>query len=162
MGYKAAQQVFKQWRILRGDKVMVMAGKDAGLTGTVQKVIRAKNRVIVEGRNLVKKHLRRTEGNPGGIVTMEAPLHVSNVQLVDPVNGAPCRVTYRYLEDGTKVRISTGGAASGSIIPRPAILLERRKPRPLQAGTKDTPKEVVLEKTVDLGGGKPGLPQLLK
>jgi large subunit ribosomal protein L24 len=87
MGWKAAQKVFKQWKILRGDKVMVMAGKDVGLTGTIQKVIRSQNRVIVEGRNLVKKHLKRTEQNPGGIVTMEAPLHVSNVQLVDPVNG---------------------------------------------------------------------------
>ncbi|KAH9569022.1 hypothetical protein CY35_03G110300 [Sphagnum magellanicum] len=104
---------------------MVMAGKDVGLTGTIQKVIRSQNRVIVEGRNLVKKHLKRTEQNPGGIVTMEAPVHVSNVQLVDPVNGTPVRVTYRYLEDGTKVRVSTGGNASGSIIPRPAILRER-------------------------------------
>ncbi|XP_024362674.1 uncharacterized protein [Physcomitrium patens] len=161
MGYKAAVKVFKQWKILRGDKVMLMAGKDAGLTGTVMKVIRSQNRVIVEGRNLVKKHIKRTEGNPGGIITMEAPLHVSNVQLVDPVNGAPCRVAYRFLEDGTKVRVSTGGSASGSIIPRPAILLERRKPRPTIAGLKDTSKEVVLERTIGTVEGKPGLPQLL-
>ncbi|CAK9201919.1 unnamed protein product [Sphagnum jensenii] len=162
MGWKAAQKVFKQWKILRGDKVMVMAGKDVGLTGTIQKVIRSQNRVIVEGRNLVKKHLKRTEQNPGGIVTMEAPLHVSNVQLVDPVNGAPVRVTYRYLEDGTKVRVSTGGSASGSIIPRPAILRERRKPRSLEVGTRDTPKEIVLEKTLDPSAGRPGLPQLFQ
>jgi ribosomal protein S4E len=55
MGWKAAQKVFKQWKILRGDKVMVMAGKDVGLTGTIQKVIRSQNRVIVEGRNLVRR-----------------------------------------------------------------------------------------------------------
>ncbi|KAG0588586.1 hypothetical protein M758_2G208900 [Ceratodon purpureus] len=162
MGYKAAVKVFKNWTILRGDKVMVMAGKDAGLTGTVMKVIRAQNRVLIEGRNLVKKHLKKTEGNPGGIITMEAPMHVSNVQLIDPVNGAPCRVAYRYLEDGTKVRVSTGGTASGSIIPRPAILLERRKPRPTIAGLKDTSKDVVLERTIGSENGTPGLPQLLK
>jgi large subunit ribosomal protein L24 len=95
-------------------------------------------------------------------VTMEAPLHVSNVQLVDPVNGAPVRVTYRYLEDGTKVRVSTGGSASGSIIPRPAILRERRKPRSLEVGTRDTPKEIVLEKTLDPSSGRPGLPELFQ
>lgn len=126
---------------------MVIAGRDKGLVGTISKVLRSENRVVVQGRNLVKKHIKKTDGNPGGIVTMEAPLHVSNVQLVDPVSGAPCRVTHRFLEDGTKVRVSIGGAASGSIIPRPEILKERRKPRPTEAGPKDTPKEVVLERT---------------
>eukprot|EP00246_Nothoceros_aenigmaticus_P009130 TRINITY_DN24458_c0_g1_i1.p1 TRINITY_DN24458_c0_g1~~TRINITY_DN24458_c0_g1_i1.p1 ORF type:complete len:155 (-),score=19.88 TRINITY_DN24458_c0_g1_i1:394-858(-) len=147
MGWKAAQKVFMKWDILRGDKVMVIAGKDKGLVGTISKVIRSENRVVVHGRNLVKKHIKKTDKNPGGIVTMEAPLHVSNVQLVDPVNGAPCRVTYRFLEDGTKVRVSTGGTASGSIIPRPEILRERRKPRPNEPGPKDTLSQVVLETT---------------
>ncbi|KAJ7514357.1 hypothetical protein O6H91_23G040600 [Diphasiastrum complanatum] len=129
MGWKAVQEVFKHWKILRGDKVMIVVGKDKGQTGTVTRVIRKDNHIIIEGRNLVKKHIKRTEGNPGGIVTMEAPIHVSNVQHIDPVTGSPCRVTYRFLEDGTKVRVTAGKLASGSIIPRPEILKLRKKPR---------------------------------
>eukprot|EP00245_Coleochaete_scutata_P010524 TRINITY_DN3704_c0_g1_i1.p1 TRINITY_DN3704_c0_g1~~TRINITY_DN3704_c0_g1_i1.p1 ORF type:complete len:176 (-),score=17.09 TRINITY_DN3704_c0_g1_i1:510-1037(-) len=138
MGWKVAQKVFQNWKILRGDQVMIMAGREKGTTGTISRVIRSQNRVIVEGKNLVKKHVKGGEGNPGGIVTVESPMHVSNVQLMDPVSGAPCRVGFKYLEDGTKVRVSKGGNASGEIIPRPAILLERRKPRPTEAGPRDT------------------------
>lgn len=142
---------------------MIIAGRDKGLTGTVTTVIRSKNRVIVEGRNLVKKCVKRTEQSQGGIFDKEAPLHVSNVQLLDPITKAPCKVGFRFLEDGTKVRVSRGLEASGSIIPRPEILKQRRKPRITECGPRDTPQEEVMRRTYDpFEDGKRGLPVLLK
>ncbi|OVA15522.1 Ribosomal protein L24 [Macleaya cordata] len=86
MGWKAAQKLIQNW------KVMIIRGKDKGETGVIKRVIRSQNRVIVEGKNLI-----------GGIFTVEAPLHASNVQVVDPVTGKSCKVEVKYLEDGTKV-----------------------------------------------------------
>ncbi|RRT74901.1 hypothetical protein BHE74_00037519 [Ensete ventricosum] len=130
MGWKAAEKLVKHWKILRGDNVMIIRGKDKGETGIIKRVIRSQNRVIVEGKNLVKKHIKQGQGHEGGIFSIEAPLHVSNVQVLDPVTGKPCKIGYKYLEDGSKVRVSRGLAASEAIIPRPEILKERRKPRP--------------------------------
>ncbi|PHT62090.1 50S ribosomal protein L24 [Capsicum annuum] len=130
MGWKSYQKLIHQWRILRGDNVMIIRGKDKGETGIVKRVVRSQNRVIVEGKNLVKKHIKQGQGHEGGIFTVEAPLHVSNVQLVDPVTGKPTKVGIRYLDDGSKVRVSRGIGASGSIIPRPEILKTRTTPRP--------------------------------
>lgn len=160
---KAFQSMFERnkWKILRGDKVIVMAGKDAGQVGTVLKVIRDEKwpRVLVEGLNLSKKSIKKTKDNPGGIISIETPLHYSNVSLVDPVTAAPVRVSWRYLEDGTKVRVSRGKLASGSVIPRPEILLQRRgKPRPIGVGPKDTPVLIVGQKTHTHGD----LPSFLK
>ncbi|KAH0741368.1 hypothetical protein KY290_034411 [Solanum tuberosum] len=107
----------------------------------------------------VKKHIKQGQGHEGGIFTVEAPLHVSNVQVVDPVTGKPTKVGIRYLEDGSKVRVSRGIGASGSIIPRPEILKIRTTPRPTVAGPKDTPMEVVMERTYDPKTGK-GMPDL--
>ncbi|KAI3947928.1 hypothetical protein MKW92_024869 [Papaver armeniacum] len=159
MGWKAAQKLVQNWRILRGDNVMIIRGKDKGETGVIKRVVRTQNRVIVEGKNLVKKHIKQGQGHEGGIFTVEAPLHVSNVQVVDPVTGNPCKVGIKYLEDGTKVRVSRGIGASGSIIPRPEILKMRTTPRPTIAGPKDTPLELVTEKTYDSTTGK-GMPSL--
>ncbi len=76
-----------------GDKVRVIAGKDKGKEGTVKKTIASKDRVIVEGINMVKKHNKASQSNPqGGIVDTEAPIHVSNVMLIDPSNNEPTRV----------------------------------------------------------------------
>lgn len=69
---------------------------------------------------------------------MESPLHYSNVSLIDPVTKSPVRITWRYLEDGSKVRVTRGTLASGSVIPRPEVLKQRRKPRPVDAGPSDT------------------------
>jgi large subunit ribosomal protein L24 len=85
-----------------------------------------------------KRHIKRTADNPGGIVSVESPLHYSNVSLIDPVTNAPVRVSWRYLEDGSKVRVTRGRLASGSIVPRPEVLLQRRKPLPTTAGPRDT------------------------
>lgn len=87
-----------------GDKVKVITGKDKGKEGTVLTALPKQDKVIVEGINIVKKHTRPTGmGQEGGIVETEAPLHVSNVQLIDPKTGEPTRVGYR-IEDGKKVR----------------------------------------------------------
>ncbi|MCL7047673.1 hypothetical protein MKW94_008525 [Papaver nudicaule] len=99
------------------------------------------------------------KSHEGGIFTVEVPLHVSNVQVVDPVTGKPCKVGVKYLEDDIKVRVSRGVGASGSIIPRPEILKIRTTPRPTIGGVKHTPMEQVLEKTYDAKTGR-GVPML--
>ena len=92
-------------RIRKGDTVQVIAGKSKGKIGVVQRVMPKENRVIVEGANLIKKHVRARPGiQQAGIVEMEAPIHVSNVMLVCSHCNRPSRVGFRYLEDGTKVR----------------------------------------------------------
>ncbi|XP_030494404.1 uncharacterized protein LOC115710196 isoform X2 [Cannabis sativa] len=138
---------------------MITRGKDKGESGLVKRVVRSQNRIIIEGKNLVKKHIKQGQGHEGGIFTVEAPLHVSNVQVLDPVTGKPCKIGTKYLEDGTKVRVSRGIGSSGSIIPRPEILKIRTTPRPTVAGPKDTPIDVVLEKTYDAKRGV-GMPDL--
>lgn len=89
--------------IKTGDKVQVITGKEKGKQGTVLKAIPRENRVIVEGLNIAKKHTRPSMESEGGIVETKAPIHVSNVQLVDPKSGEPTRVGFRF-EDGKKVR----------------------------------------------------------
>jgi len=96
----------KKFKIKTGDEVVVLAGKDKGLKGKVLKIIKSKDRVIVEGVNIVKKHVKPSAENPqGGIVEKEAPIHISNVALVDPKSGKPTRVGYE-MKDGKKVRVS--------------------------------------------------------
>ncbi|KAL6338298.1 hypothetical protein AAG906_018573 [Vitis piasezkii] len=151
MGWKAAQKLIQNWKIVRGDNIKE--------TGVIKRVIRSQNRVIVEGKNLVKKHIKQGQGHEGGIFSVEAPLHASNVQVLDPATQKPVKIGIRYLEDGTKVRVSRGEGASGSIIPRPEILKIRTTPRPTVAGPKDTPMDLVLEKTYDAKTGK-GMPAL--
>jgi len=101
-------------RIKRGDKVVVIAGKDRGKRGEVRHVDNKHNRVIVEGVNIIKKHQRaRTQFQQSAIVEREAPIHASNVMLIDPNNDQPTRVTFREREDGTVVRV---GKRSGEDI----------------------------------------------
>ncbi|WP_288638570.1 50S ribosomal protein L24 [uncultured Lentilactobacillus sp.] len=92
--------------IKTGDKVRVISGKDKGKEGTVTKTIASKDRVIVEGINKVKKHQKASQANPqGGIVDTEAPIHVSNVMLIDPSTNESTRIGIK-VEDGKKVRYS--------------------------------------------------------
>lgn len=99
--------------IKKGDKVIVITGKDKGKTGTVIEALPKKDRVVVEGVNIVKKHQKPTQMNPeGGIVEFEAAIHVSNVMLLDPKTNKPTRVGTK-IEDGKKVRVAK---KSGEII----------------------------------------------
>lgn len=93
-------------RIKTGDEVEVIAGKDKGKRGKVIRLIREKDRVVVENINLVKRHTRPNpmQGTAGGIIDKEMPIHVSNVALVNPTNNKPDKVGFKFLEDGTKVR----------------------------------------------------------
>ena len=115
MAAKSKQAQPPKLRIKRGDSVVVVAGRSKGVRGDVLKVLPAENRVIVQGVNLVKRHTRPTQVDPGGIVEKEAPIHVSNVALVDPDSGQATRVGYRWLDDGRKVRFAK---RSGEIIDR--------------------------------------------
>lgn len=93
--------------VKKGDLVVVISGKGRGKTGKIKRVMRAENRVIVEGVNLVKKHQRPTRQNPsGGIVEMEAPVHASNVLLLDGKTNRPTRIKYGANKDGKKVRMA--------------------------------------------------------
>ncbi|MCM3706669.1 50S ribosomal protein L24 [Paenibacillus sp. FSL R5-0490] len=93
--------------VKKGDKVMVISGKDKGKTGVILAAFPKQSRVLVEGVNIVKKHSKPSQMNPqGGIISQEAPVHVSNVMPVDPKSGEPTRVGYKTL-DGKKVRVAT-------------------------------------------------------
>ncbi|MBQ6043934.1 MAG: 50S ribosomal protein L24 [Bacteroidales bacterium] len=94
----------KKFNIKKGDTVYVNAGNDKGKTGKVLSVIPAKDRVIVEGINLVSKHTKPNAKQPqGGIIKQEAGIHVSNLQLIDPQSGKPTRVGHKVV-DGKKIR----------------------------------------------------------
>jgi large subunit ribosomal protein L24 len=101
--------------VAKGDTVRVMRGDDKGKEGTVLRVFTKKNRVLVKGVNIVKKHRRATSAEEeGGIREMEAPFAASNVMLIDPKSGKPTRVKARTDKDGTKERVSV---KSGDSIP---------------------------------------------
>ncbi|MEC1259898.1 50S ribosomal protein L24 [Bacillus swezeyi] len=92
--------------VKKGDKVMVISGKDKGKQGLILAAFPKKDRVLVEGVNMVKKHAKPTQANPqGGILNQEAPIHVSNVMPLDPKTGEVTRVGYKA-ENGKKVRIA--------------------------------------------------------
>ncbi|OES45943.1 50S ribosomal protein L24 [Domibacillus iocasae] len=92
--------------VKKGDKVMVITGKDKGKTGVVLAAFPKKDRVLVEGINIVKKHAKPSQLNPqGGILSQEAAIHVSNVMLLDPKTNEPTRVGYKEV-DGKKVRVA--------------------------------------------------------
>ena len=93
--------------IKKNDTVVVLAGQDKGKTGKVLKVLVDENRALVEGVNMVSKSTKPSAKNPqGGIVKQEAPIHISNLSLVDPKSGKPTRVGIKVIEDGKKVRIA--------------------------------------------------------
>jgi large subunit ribosomal protein L24 len=101
-----------KFKIKKGDKVEVIAGSNKGKQGIVSMIITDKNRAVVEGVNIVKRHTKPANNNPGGIVEMSAPLHISNLALLDPKSGKPTRVGYEIRKD-KKVRVSK---KSGEII----------------------------------------------
>ncbi|MGD9501661.1 MAG: 50S ribosomal protein L24 [Methyloceanibacter sp.] len=100
-------------KIKKGDHVVVITGKDKGKKGEVLKVMPAENRAIVKGVAMVRRHQRQTPSQEGGIIAKEAPIHISNLALEDPKDGAPTRVGYKFLKDGRKVRFAR---RSGEVI----------------------------------------------
>jgi len=95
--------------VKKGDKVRVISGKDKGKTGVILAAYPKESRVLVEGINIVKKHMKPSQVNPqGGINNQEAPIHVSNVMPIDPKSGNPTRVGYQTV-DGKKVRVAKSG-----------------------------------------------------
>lgn len=104
-------------KIRKDDEVLVIAGDDRGKTGKVKEAIPSENKVIVEGINLVRKHLRPTAKNPkGGRLSKEMPIHASNVMLVSKSADGPTRVGYRYTADGQKERYCKKSGASLGLV----------------------------------------------
>ncbi|MBO5138835.1 MAG: 50S ribosomal protein L24 [Bacilli bacterium] len=89
-----------------GDKVVVIAGKDKGKEGLIKKILRADNKVVVEGVNIIKKHIKPAGGNAGSIEEMEAPIHASNVMIIDPKTKKGTRIGHTVDKNGKKIRIS--------------------------------------------------------
>src|SRR5690606_15240790 len=114
-----APAVRQKLHVRRAGRVKVIRGNDAGNEGTVPPVQPKPDRVVIEGANLRKRHMRPSQAHPeGGIITFEAPVHASNVMLIDPTTGEPTRVRYQRAKDGTKERIAV---KSGNAIPRPGV-----------------------------------------
>jgi large subunit ribosomal protein L24 len=103
----------RKFKIRRGDDVVVLSGRDKGKSGTVLRVLRDNGRAIVEGVNMVKRHTRPSQTQPGGIIDKEATINLSNLALADPKDGKASRVGYKFLEDGRKVRFAK---RSGEVI----------------------------------------------
>jgi large subunit ribosomal protein L24 len=93
-------------KIKRGDTVVVISGKEKGKRGEVERVLPKENRVVVGGVNVRTRHARPTQNNQQGLYTFAAPIHVSNVMLVDPGSGAPTKVGYRFTDSGEKIRVA--------------------------------------------------------
>ena len=93
-------------KIKKGDKVVVLTGRDKGRTGEVFQVMPKEERALVRGVNMVKRHQRQSMNQEGGIISKEAPIHLSNLAYADPKDGKPTRVGFKVLDDGRKVRFA--------------------------------------------------------
>ena len=96
----------KKFKIRKGDKVIITAGKSKGTVGEVLKVLPNENKVMVRGGNIVKRHTKPSQNSTGGIVEKEAMLHISNIAYYDDKKQKASRIGFKILEDGRKVRIS--------------------------------------------------------
>ncbi len=99
-------------KIRKGDKVVVLTGKDKGRSGEVLKVMPKENRAVVQGLNIIQRHQRQTQNQEGGIQRREAPIHLSNLAIADPKDGKPTRVGFR-IDGERKVRVAK---RSGEVI----------------------------------------------
>jgi large subunit ribosomal protein L24 len=101
-------------KIKKGDHVIVIAGRDKGKHGEVVEMFPKESRAVVRGVNVVRRHQKQTAAQEGGIISKEAPIHISNLALEDPKDGKPTRIGFKFLEDGKKVRFAK---RSGEVIP---------------------------------------------
>jgi large subunit ribosomal protein L24 len=93
-------------RIKKGDKVVVISGRDKGRSGEVIRVMPKEGRALVRGINMVTRHQKQTAAEQGGLVRKEAPIHLSNMAIADPTDGKPTKVGFKFLQDGRKVRFA--------------------------------------------------------
>ena len=93
-------------KIKKGDKVIVLTGRDKGRSGEVIEVRTREARALVRGINMVKRHQKQTAQQEGGIISKEAPIHLSNVALADPKDGKPTRIGFKAMPDGSRVRVA--------------------------------------------------------
>ena len=98
-------------KIRKGDKVVVLAGRDKGRTAEVIEVRPSQERALVRGINMVKRHQRQTAQQEGGIISKELPVHLSNIALADPKDGKPTRVGFKVQPDGKKIRVAKRSGA---------------------------------------------------
>jgi len=104
-----------KFKIKKGDRVIVITGRDKGRAGEVLRVLRDQNRLVVQGVHMIKRHTKQTPGETGGIVEKEGSIHLSNVAILDPKSDLPTRIGFKFLEDGRKVRFAR---RSGEVIDR--------------------------------------------
>ena len=100
-------------KIKKGDKVVVLTGKDKGRSGEVLRMMPKDDKAVVRGINQVRRHQKQSQSQQGGIITKEAPIHLSNIALADPKDGKPTRVGFKVEKDGKKVRVAK---RSGEVI----------------------------------------------
>jgi large subunit ribosomal protein L24 len=93
-------------KIRKGDRVVVLTGKDKGKQGNVLKVFPSDNRAVVQGVNVARRHQRQTAAQQGGIIAKELSIHISNLAHIDPKDGKPTRIGYKFLSDGKRVRVA--------------------------------------------------------
>ncbi|MEX0407252.1 50S ribosomal protein L24 [Aquibium sp. LZ166] len=98
-------------KIRKGDKVVVLAGKDKGRTGEVVTVMPKDDKAVVRGINMIRRHQRQSQSQEGGIISKEAPIHLSNLAVADPKDGKPTRVGFE-VKDGKKVRVAKRSGAT--------------------------------------------------
>ena len=102
-----------KYKVMKGDTVVVVAGRDKGKKGSVLKMLPKEGRAIVQGVNVAKRHTKQSASTQGGIVSKEMPIHVSNIAHIDPSDNKPTRVGYKMLDDGSRVRVAK---RSGEVI----------------------------------------------
>jgi large subunit ribosomal protein L24 len=98
-------------KIRKGDRVIVLTGRDRGRSGEVVQVMPTEGRALVRGIHMVKRHQRQSASQDGGIISKEAPIHLSNLALADPKDGKPTRVGFKLMADGKKVRMAKRSGA---------------------------------------------------
>ena len=101
-------------KIKKGDRVVVMSGRDKGKRGEVIQVMPSESRALVRGVNIVRRHQKQSAAQEGGIISKEGPIQLSNLAIEDPKDGKPTRVGFKFLDDGRKVRFAK---RSGEVIP---------------------------------------------
>ena len=103
----------KKYKIKKGDQVVILTGKDKGKKGNIIDIITKRNRVLIQGISMVKRHTKPSPASKGGIEDKESSVHISNVSIVDPKDGKPSKIGFKFLDKGKKVRFSK---RSGEVI----------------------------------------------